>query len=127
ATRRRGTSHADLYQALRIVLDALSDEHGRPELGLPGLGGLFDDSDSDAPLRGLYLANSDLLEAVRHLSRVRDEGSGRWRQVDYRNMGSEELGSIYESLLELVPKHSAVDSTFELVNRLGNARKKTGS
>jgi type I restriction-modification system DNA methylase subunit len=47
--------------------------------------------------------------------------------VDYRNMGSEELGSIYESLLELVPQHSASDRTFELVDRLGNDRKKTGS
>ncbi|SFL06607.1 N-6 DNA Methylase [Streptosporangium canum] len=127
ASRRRGTAHTDLYRALRIVLDALGDENGRPELGLPGLGGLFDDAETDAPLRGLSLANTYLLEAVRHLSRVRDVKSARWRQVDYRNMGAEELGSIYESLLELVPKHSAVDSTFELVDRLGNDRKKTGS
>ncbi|MFC8299495.1 Eco57I restriction-modification methylase domain-containing protein [Micromonospora orduensis] len=127
ALRRRGTAHGDLYQALRIALDALGDEHGRPELGLPGLGGIFDDTDADSPLRGPSLANADLLDAVRHLSRVQDDGSGRWRPVDYRNMGAEELGSIYESLLELVPKHSAVDSTFELVERLGNNRKKTGS
>lgn len=127
ANRRRGTAHSDLYEALRFVLDALGNENGLPELGLPGLGGLFDDTDADAPLRGLSLSNADLLEAVRHLSRVRDVHSARWRQVDYRNMGAEELGSIYESLLELVPKHSAVDRTFELVNRLGNERKKTGS
>ncbi|MEO3890908.1 DNA methyltransferase [Nonomuraea sp. B5E05] len=127
ALRRRGTSHTDLYQALRIVLDSLGDENGRPELGLPGLGGLFDDTGADAPLRGAALANSYLLEAIRHLARVKDDGSTRWRSVDYRNMGAEELGSIYESLLELVPKHSAVDRTFELVNRLGNDRKKTGS
>ncbi|WP_457027846.1 Eco57I restriction-modification methylase domain-containing protein [Kitasatospora sp. P5_F3] len=127
AGRRRGTAHADLYQSLKLVLDALGDESGRPELGLPGLGGLFDDTDADSPLRGLSLSNTYLLEAVRHLSRVRDTNSARWRPVDYRNMGSEELGSIYESLLELVPKHSATESTFELVNRLGNDRKKTGS
>ncbi|MEO3826037.1 DNA methyltransferase [Actinomadura sp. B10D3] len=127
AQRRRGTSHADLYQALKIVLDALGDEDGRPELGLPGLGGLFDDAPADAPLHGLALANVHLLEAVRHLSRIHDGDTRRWRQVDYRNMGSEELGSIYESLLELVPKHSAVERTFELVDRLGNDRKKTGS
>lgn len=127
AARRRGTAHGDLYRSLKIVLDALGDESGYEKLGLPGLGGLFDDKPADAPLHGLSLANADLLEAVRHLSRVRDVDSARWRQVDYRNMGSEELGSIYESLLELVPKHSAVDSTFELVNRLGNDRKKTGS
>ncbi|MEO3765363.1 DNA methyltransferase [Streptomyces sp. B8F3] len=127
ALRRQGTAHADQYAALRIVLDALGREDGRPELGLPGLGGLFDDTAADAPLRDCALSNASLLEAVRHLSRVRDEKTARWRPVDYRNMGSEELGSIYESLLELVPKHSAAERTFELVNRLGNDRKKTGS
>ncbi|MGW3229168.1 Eco57I restriction-modification methylase domain-containing protein [Kitasatospora sp. NPDC001095] len=127
AAARRGTAHSDLYQALRIVLDALGDEAGRPELGLPGLGGLFDDSDADAPLRGMSLSNSYLLEAVRYLSRIRDTNSGRWRAVDYRGMGTEELGSVYESLLELVPKQGTGTSAFELVNRLGNDRKKTGS
>ncbi len=127
AVRRRGTAHTDLYQTLRIVLEALGDEDGKPALGLPGLGGIFDENKADAPLRGLLLSNAHLLEAVRHLARVRDVSSSRWRQVDYRNMGAEELGSIYESLLELVPQHSASDSTFELVDRQGNDRKKTGS
>lgn len=124
ANRRRGTTHADLYQALRIVLDALGNEKGRPELGLPGLGGLFDDTVADAPLRDLSLANTYLLDAVRHLSRVRD--GARWRRVNYRDMDAEELGSVYESLLELDPNRTS-DNTFQLINRLGNERKKTGS
>lgn len=127
ARRRRGTAHGDLYQALRIVLDALGDEKGRPELGLPGLGGIFDDRDVDAPLHGLSLSNEFLLTAVRHLSQVRDAGSHRQRSVDYRHLDAEELGSIYESLLELVPQHSASDRTFELVELAGNTRKTTGS
>ncbi|MEV0661719.1 Eco57I restriction-modification methylase domain-containing protein [Actinomadura luteofluorescens] len=125
--RRRGTAHGDLYQALKIVLDALGDEAGRPELGIPGLGGLFSDTDTDAPLRGLSLSNEHLLTAVRHLSQVRDPSTRRWRAVDYNHLGAEELGSIYESLLELVPKHSAVDRTFELAELAGNTRKTTGS
>ncbi|MFC3451379.1 Eco57I restriction-modification methylase domain-containing protein [Amycolatopsis speibonae] len=125
--RRRGTAHDDLYRALRIVLDALGDEAGRPELGLPGLGGIFDAADVDAPLRDLSLSNDYLLAAVRHLSQIRDVGSGRWRTVDYRHLDAEELGSIYESLLELVPKHSAVDRAFELIELAGNTRKTTGS
>ncbi|WP_214105076.1 Eco57I restriction-modification methylase domain-containing protein [Acrocarpospora catenulata] len=128
ASRRRGTSHGDLYRAVCIILDALGKEDGYPPLGLRGLGGIFDETDADAPLHGLSLANSHLLGAVRHLDRVWDEDASRWRRADYRNMGAEELGSIYESLLELVPQHSAVDTTFELVDRrLGNDRKKTGS
>ncbi|MDT0343507.1 Eco57I restriction-modification methylase domain-containing protein [Streptomyces litchfieldiae] len=127
ALRRRGTAHADLYASLRVVLDALGRDEGRPELGLRGIGGLFDDIPADFPLRGCSLSNASLLEAVRHLCRIRDTATARWRPVDYRNMGAEELGSIYESLLELVPKHSASERSFVLVNRLGNDRKKTGS
>jgi hypothetical protein len=127
ARKRRGTAHGDLYDALRIVLTALGDEKGRPELGLPGLGGLFNDTEADAPLRDLKLSNEALLTAVRHLSQVRDGSSGRWRAVDYRHLDAEELGSVYESLLELEPKYSAADRTFTLVEVAGNTRKTTGS
>ncbi|WP_026454221.1 Eco57I restriction-modification methylase domain-containing protein [Saccharomonospora iraqiensis] len=127
ARRRRGTAHSDQYQALRLVLDALGDEHGRPELGLPGLGGIFDDTEADAPLRGLSLSNEYLLTAVRQLCQVRDPISRRWRSVDYEHLDAEELGSVYESLLELVPRHSAVDREFSLETLAGNERKTTGS
>ena len=53
--------------------------------------------------------------------------------VDYRNMGPEELGSVYESLLELVPTVDVHARSFDFVGRTdaastaGNARKLTGS
>ncbi|MBT2392314.1 N-6 DNA methylase [Streptomyces sp. ISL-1] len=127
AQRRRGTAHGDLYQALRFVLSGLGNDDGRPELGLPALGGIFDDNESDKFLHGLALSNGPLLDAVRALSVVRDTNSRRNRAIDYRHLDAEELGSIYESLLELVPKHNATERTFELVELAGNARKTTGS
>ncbi|MFG3009008.1 Eco57I restriction-modification methylase domain-containing protein [Streptomyces cinerochromogenes] len=127
ARRRRGTAHGDRYDALRLVLTALGREEGLAELGLPGLGGLFTETDADAPLRGLKLANQALLTAVRHLCEVRDGSAGRRRAVDYRQLGAEELGSVYESLLELEPAHSAVERRFELIEAAGNTRKTTGS
>ncbi|WP_228900974.1 DNA methyltransferase [Streptomyces sp. DH1] len=127
ARRRQGTAHGDQYEALRIVLDALGTEGGRPELGLPGLGGLFSHTEADAPLDWLKLSNESLLAAVRHLAQVRDPGARRWRAVDYRHLDAEELGSVYESLLELEPKHSATDRSFELIEVAGNSRKTTGS
>lgn len=127
ARRGGGSPHGDLYQDLRIVLDALGDERGRPELGLPGLGGLFDRTDADAPLFDLSLSDEYLLAAVRHLSEVRDVESRGLRSVDYRHLAAEELGSLYESLLELVPRRSAADRGFELVDLAGNTRKMTGS
>lgn len=127
ALRRLGTAHDDQFRTLEVLIAALGSVEGRPELGLKGLGGLFNDTPADAPLRGARLANRHLFEAVKHLARTHDTGSARWRPVDYERMGAEELGSVYEALLELVPKHSAADRTFELVDRLGNDRKKTGS
>ncbi|MFD6095260.1 Eco57I restriction-modification methylase domain-containing protein [Nocardiopsis flavescens] len=131
ARRRRGTSHGDLYQVLTLVLDALGGNgdhrNGRPEIGVPALGGLFTDAEADTPLRGLKLNNETLLEAFRHLAQVRDTESRRWRVVDYRNLDAEELGSIYESLLELVPKYNVSDLTFTLQDLAGNDRKTTGS
>ncbi|MFD3423224.1 Eco57I restriction-modification methylase domain-containing protein [Streptomyces decoyicus] len=127
ARRRQGTAHGDQYEALRLVLDALGTEGGRPELALPGLGGLFSRTDTDKPLEGLKLSNESLLKAVGYLAQVHDPGARRWRAVDYRHLDAEELGSVYESLLELEPKHSATDRSFELVEVAGNSRKTTGS
>ena len=132
--RGSGTAHGDLWQAVQLVLRGFGDENGRPQLGLPGLGGIYDDTGTDQVLRGLELSNEYLLAAVRSLSRVYDTSTKRYRRVDYRNLGSEELGSIYESLLELVPKWGG-DRQFlfretdeEQQKKVGgNERKKTGS
>jgi hypothetical protein len=125
--RRSGTTHGDLYKGLRLVLDSLGEEGGQPLLAVPGLGGIFDPTEADEILDGLELSNEYLLQAVRALARVKDKESRRRRAVDYRHLGAEELGSVYESLLELVPKYSKAYRSFELVNLAGNQRKTTGS
>ncbi|WBB52372.1 DNA methyltransferase [Verrucosispora sp. WMMD573] len=51
----------------------------------------------------------------------------RVQPVDYRNLGAEELGSVYESLLELDPRVNLDDRAFHLLNVKGNDRKTTGS
>jgi hypothetical protein len=127
ALRRIGTSHGDLWQAVRLTFGALGDEDGLPRLGLVGLGGIYDDTGTDQILRGLELSNERLLAAVKSLARVYDRSARRWRRMDYRNLGAEELGSIYESLLELVPKWSKEERKFLLDVMPGNERKSTGS
>lgn len=124
--RGAGTAHGDLWQAVRLVLGKLGDEEGIPHLGLPGLGGIYDDTTTDAVLAGLELSNEQLLTAVKSLSRVRDKSTNRWRRIDYRNLGAEELGAIYESLLELVPDRDG-PYAFVLRDAVGNDRKSTGS
>jgi hypothetical protein len=123
AERLRGTQHTDLYQGLDLVLTRLGTA-GSPELGLPALGGLFDPAGT-ADLAGCRISNDDLLEAVRALAVVSDGRS--LRPVDYRNLGSEELGSVYESLLELHPQFTPDPPAFALKSASGNERKTTGS
>ncbi|MFE2012016.1 Eco57I restriction-modification methylase domain-containing protein [Streptomyces sp. NPDC059491] len=127
ATRRTGGPHGDQWQALSLVLKGLGSEGGVPELGLPGLGGLFERTEGDTVLDGLELSNEALFTAVKALSVVRDPKLNRPRRVDYRHLGAEELGSIYESLLELVPRFNPAANTFELRTLAGNERKTTGS
>ncbi|WP_040786090.1 Eco57I restriction-modification methylase domain-containing protein [Nocardia pneumoniae] len=117
--------HTDQWTALRLITRGLGNEGGLPALGLPGLGGIYD-SGSLGPLEDANLANRDLLAAVRALSLTRDE-TGMARGVDYRNLGAEELGSVYESLLELVPDYDAQTGHYALDIAAGNDRKKTGS
>lgn len=96
--RRHYDKHPDLWQGLRILFRALAD--GASPLGLPSLGGLFA-ADQCPNLDAAVIANEPLLEAVRALAFFRS-GSTLLR-VNYRDMGTEELGSVYESLLELHP------------------------
>ena len=121
-------SHGDLWLSLRIVFRALAS--GQPRLALPALGGLF--AETQCPdLDSASLANRDLLAAMRHLRW--SSASGSLTAIDYRNMGPEELGSVYESLLELVPQLDLPARTFgfagitDTASTSGNARKTTGS
>ncbi len=129
--RRHFDHHHDLYEGLRITFGAL--DQGVPALGLPALGGLFR-ADQCPDLAEATLANRFLLEAVRKLAFFRtDEALAR---VNYRDMGVEELGSVYESLLELQPvvDVNATPWTFGFVGDglsrekgKGSERKLTGS
>lgn len=126
AERMRGSiRHHDLFNPLKMVLSKLGEPAGCPELALPALGGfLF--SESTAPdLDSAEIANADLLEAIRFLAVTRE--GGRLARVDYKNLGTEELGSVYESLLELHPDLASDGTWFELKTASGNERKTSGS
>jgi len=131
--RSQHDRHADLWQALTITFGALA--RGEPALGLPALGGLFD-TEQCLKLDAAQLDNRHLLAAVFQLGWFRADGG--LSRVNYRDMGPEELGSVYESLLELVPDLQGLASP--VTARLGfvgddetdasikgNTRKLTGS
>lgn len=125
AERRRGGKHADLYQALRLVVAKLGDDEGCRGLGLPALGSFLWSETAIPHLSETELGNADLLAAVRALAFLEERGVRR--AVDYKNLGSEEFGSVYESLLELHPELNVDAGTFELRVAAGHERKTTGS
>ena len=134
ARRHRGGRHGDLFDAVQLVFDALGTEGGVPELALPGIGGIFESQRDDGtplpldePLAGARLSNEALLGAVRALSLVKPRDGGAWRRVDFGNLGAEELGSVYESLLELIPRYDSEQLAYTLETLAGNERKESGS
>ncbi|MFP8968489.1 Eco57I restriction-modification methylase domain-containing protein [Pokkaliibacter sp. CJK22405] len=126
--RRNLNRFDDHWQALRIVFNGLAE--GEPRLALPALGGLFNPAQCKT-LDAASLSNKHLLLGMRHLRWANHGGTPA--PVDYRNMGPEELGSVYESLLELVPEIDLAAKTFGFIgitsegSTAGNARKTSGS
>jgi len=125
AERRTGTRHTDLFVALRLVMTKLGTDAGYSALALPALGSFLFSTKALPDLEDCDISNFDLCEAVRALAIT--VSNGVRRPVDYKNLGAEELGSVYESLLELHPQVNLDAATFELNVASGHERKTTGS
>lgn len=129
ASHIKGSRHGDLWQQFQLLVAALSGDTSsaipREQLALPALGSFLWNPTSTAALNDAELTNYDFLEALRHLAFNRQ---GKvLRPVDYRNLGSEELGGVYESLLALTPQISADGARFTFAEFAGSERKTSGS
>lgn len=118
--------HHDRFEGVKIVFRALAE--GQPALALPALGGLFA-ADRLPHLEAARLRNRAFMEALYRLSWL-DQKTGMV-PVNWRAMQTEELGSVYESLLELQPQLGDDGKTLlfasEASEQKGNQRKTTGS
>ncbi|MFW5709616.1 MAG: DUF559 domain-containing protein, partial [Chloroflexota bacterium] len=137
----KGTRHPDLFESLRLVMRLLSgDASPRPVgegsgvrvgagagLGLVPLGSFLFSDRAVTDIIDCQISNQHLLTAVRALSLTYDQRAQVYRTVDYKNLGSDELGSIFESLLELHPQINVPARRFALSTAAGNERKTTGS
>jgi hypothetical protein len=126
ATRRRAGRHHDLWATQRLVFAALGDE-GQSSLGLPAYGSFLFSEGAVGLLHNSNISNARLLDAIRYLSQIVDRESGVQRAVDYKNLGAEELGSVYEALLAYVPTVAEDGITFSSEILAGNARKTSGA
>jgi hypothetical protein len=129
AAQIKGGRHGDLWRQFHLLTGALSGQASfaaaREHLALPALGSFLWDPASTATLNDAELTNHDFLEALRNLAFTR-QGKAL-RPVDYKNLGAEELGGVYESLLALTPQISADGARFSFAEFAGNERKTSGS
>lgn len=116
----------DLYLGLRALCEALRSPDLCTPLGLAPLNGeLFGKLHF---LDDAYLNNRDLLAAVRLLSYFQPRDERVRRRVNYGALDVEELGSVYEALLDyqpLVETPVGGPPTFDFIQ--GTERKSTGS
>ncbi|MGF1938871.1 MAG: Eco57I restriction-modification methylase domain-containing protein [Nostoc sp. ChiQUE02] len=121
--RREGFQ--DLWQGLWVTF-LLFDENWRGEvLGLSPLNGDLFGSKTLPALDNCAIDNYDLLLAIRQLSLYLDKA--QLRRVNYEFLDVEELGSVYESLLDFHPQIVQKQSKYEFALVVGSDRKTTGS
>ena len=118
--------HHDRFEGVKVVFQALA--HGQEALALPALGGLFA-RDMLSNLEEARLRNRAFMEALYRLSWL--QGKTSMAPVNWRAMETEELGSVYESLLELQPQlgddGKSLVFASDAAEQKGNQRKTTGS
>ncbi len=123
--RWRREGFQDVWQGLRVTF-LLFDENWRGELlELSPLNGDLFGSSTLPDLSDCAIDNYDLLQAIRHLSLYQDKGQSR--RVNYGALDVEELGSIYESLLDFHPQVIQRQGIYQFALVFGSDRKTTGS
>jgi hypothetical protein len=116
---------SDVWLGFVALCQALRSEEGSKAIGVGALGGALFERDSCSDLEVSTCDNKSFLEAVRLTTTFKSRLGGFDRFVNFEAMDVEELGSVYESLLEFRPKIELDTRTFSLES--GSARKETGS
>jgi hypothetical protein len=122
--RLRDEDHRDLWISLQVTFDLFRRQELGALLQVPPLNGeLFEETELDR----CALYNRDLLAALRELSTYTEDARSPRRRVNYSALDVEELGSVYESLLDYHPAFLEQEgrTVFRLVP--GTERKTTGS
>jgi hypothetical protein len=123
----QASKHDDLWRGLQVTFQLFegSSSSEPAQLGLAPLDGDLFGGDAIRDLSQQQISNADLIKALRSLSLYHDKESNSQRRVNYAALDVEELGSVYESLLDLRPVISAEANSFEFAS--GTERKTTGS
>lgn len=92
--------HTDLWHSLTVTFQMVRE--GAEALGVFGYDGELFDTSSEEYLEDRACDNARLLRAIRSLTLIEREGA--LQRISYVDLGVEELGSVYESLLDFTPR-----------------------
>ncbi len=120
----------DLWQGLMTTFRLFEEENGGEKLGIKPLGGELFNRRAIKNIADCKLSNNILLEAVRKLNEFEDDDHNLV-SVNYGALDVEELGSVYEGLLELHPIVENIEASnpyqIRFLFHKGTDRKTTGS
>ncbi len=119
--------HHDLYESLKVAFAIFRNGELAALFDAAPLDGELFAKGSVEHLEEARLYNADLLRAMRHLSLFREREGATLRRVNYAALDVEELGSVYESLLELEPLVRREGGHLVFDFGQGGERKSTGS
>lgn len=127
-------SATDLWEGLQVTFELVGEGHDGDTLHVPGYnGGLFDDENLSF-VDTATCPNHALLDAVHNLTHVEQEGYQQ--RISYADLGVDEIGAVYESLLEFTPQYATEVPELEerdisrgefYLDSRGMERKETGS
>ncbi len=124
----------DLWQGLLATFRLFEEAGAGPSLGIQPLDGELFNSQTLADLQNCLINNKLLLESIRNLNEFTDE-QHNLVPINYRALDVEELGSVYEGLLDLHPVIQGLAPAGEVIQprqidftfHEGTERKTTGS
>ncbi|MFQ5455357.1 MAG: Eco57I restriction-modification methylase domain-containing protein [Nitrospirota bacterium] len=115
----------DLWEGVKQTFRLYSySEYGK-KLGITPLNGDLFGTTAMPDLEDAYLYNHDFLRGFAHLSLFKDERG--YMRINYAYLDVEELGSVYESLLDYHPIIQGSGDCFKFRLASGTERKSTGS
>jgi hypothetical protein len=119
------SAFGDLWIGLQKTFALFEDGSDSNPLGIPPLNGALFSDTVVKDLHGTHLYNDDLLSATKRLSLFEDHRV--LQRVNYGALDVEELGSVYESLLDYQPVCIEDVDGLRFDLRIGGERKSTGS
>ena len=117
--------HRDLWEGVKQTFRLYSVASDAQKLSIALLNGHLFSSRAMPDLENACLGNRDFLHGFAHLSRFKDDRSTR--RINYAHLDVEELGSVYESLLDYNPEIKIKNEKFTFNLVFGIERKSTGS